>query len=72
MVNVKIDSRHFKRLLEDRDILGKDLAGELGLHPNTFYKKYKGKQNLQFNFTEIVKILEKLNMKFEEVFIIKN
>ena len=69
---LKIDSRHFKRLLEDKDILGKDLAGELGLHPNTFYKKYNGKQGLQFNFSEIVYILKKLNMKFEEVFIIKN
>lgn len=67
---MKIDSRHFKRLLEDNDILGKDLAVELKLNPNTFYKKYNN--TLQFNFTEIVYILKKLNMKFEEVFIIKN
>lgn len=64
---VKIKNGHFRGILKDHGIATKDLAKRIGIEQNTLNGKIVG--TIQFNISDIFKILRILNMKFEDVFI---
>ena len=64
---VKIKNGHFRGILKDNNITTKELAQKIDIEQNTLNGKILG--TIQFNISDIFKILDILNMKFEDVFI---
>jgi transcriptional regulator with XRE-family HTH domain len=63
---VKIDGKHFRRLIEDMGITTQELASKINLSRNTLNAKILGK--LRFTLEDIIALLDALNIKFEALF----
>lgn len=64
--HIKIDSEHFKNALNQKGCTIYKLAKDLGIDAPSLYGKIGNTR--RFNLDDLFKILDHLNLKFEDLF----